>query len=151
MTYSGVLDDLVLIGSWCIYLYGDYFDGLPFIDHTVLRTRDMDFLVKDPLRIKNEVNIPELVKDLGFVMQFTGAEGNIRLDHPDLILEFLIAEKGKGRDKPFAVPKLGVKINFHGLTPVVFAATGFARLPKWQELSIHGLTPVELRRWIKQG
>lgn len=106
---TGVLDDLILIGSWCIYLYKDYFAGMPFIDHTVLKTRDMDFLIKDPFRIKNEVNIPELMKDLGFVTQFLGAEGHVRLDHPDLILEFLTVEKGKGRDKPFAVPKLGVR------------------------------------------
>jgi hypothetical protein len=42
------MDDLILIGSWCIYLYNDYFSGMPFIDHAVLRTRDMDFLIKDP-------------------------------------------------------------------------------------------------------
>lgn len=35
-------------------------------------------------------------------------DGYIKLDHPELILEFLVPEKGKGIDKPFPLPKLGI-------------------------------------------
>ncbi|MFH1202072.1 MAG: GSU2403 family nucleotidyltransferase fold protein [Candidatus Omnitrophota bacterium] len=32
----------------------------------------------------------------------------MKLDHPDLLLEFLVPEKGKGTDKPVPLPKLGM-------------------------------------------
>lgn len=45
---------------------------------------------------------------MGFVTIFKGKQGYIKLDHPDLIVEFLVQEKGKGIDKPFPLPKLGI-------------------------------------------
>lgn len=105
---TGILDDLILIGSWCIYFYYDYFANVPYIDQTTIKTRDIDFLIDAPFKIKKQVNIPELLKDLGFVTIYRGNKGYIKLDHPDLILEFLVPEKGKGMDKPVPLPKLGV-------------------------------------------
>lgn len=103
---SGILKGFILIGSWAAYFYKDYFGQVPY--HFALKTRDMDFLINEPVRFIREVNIPELLKDLGFVTVFKGTKGYIKLDHPDLILEFLIPEKGKGSDKPYPLPKLGV-------------------------------------------
>lgn len=37
-----------------------------------------------------------------------GSKGYIKLEHPDLLLEFLVLEKGRGTDRPFPLPKLGV-------------------------------------------
>lgn len=105
---AGILDDFILIGSWCVYFYRDYFVNVPYIDQTAIKTRDIDFLIDAPLKIKRQVNIPELLKDLGFVTIYRGNKGYIKLDHPDLILEFLVPEKGKGTDKPVPLPKLGV-------------------------------------------
>ena len=105
---TGILDDLILIGSWCVYFYKDYFLGTPYIDQATIKTRDIDFLVDSPSRIKRDVNIPELLKDLGFVTIYRGNRGFIKLDHPDLILEFLVPEKGKGTDKPVPLFKLGL-------------------------------------------
>jgi hypothetical protein len=105
---KGILDDFILIGSWCVYFYKEYFSNVPYIDQTTIRTRDIDFLIDKPAKIKHTVNIPELLEDLGFVTIFKGSEGYIKLDHPDLILEFLVPERGKGVDKPFPLSKLGV-------------------------------------------
>lgn len=105
---TGILDDVILIGSWCVYFYKDYFSGIPYIDQTTVKTRDIDFLINAPSRIKHNVNIPELLKDLGFVTIYKGSRGYIKLDHPDLILEFLVPEKGRGTDKPIPLPKLGM-------------------------------------------
>ena len=105
---EGILDDLILIGSWCVYFYKDYFSDIPYIDQATIKTRDIDFLIDTPSRIKHNVNIPELLKDLGFVTIYKGSKGYIKLDHPDLILEFLVPEKGKGTDKPIPLPRLGV-------------------------------------------
>jgi hypothetical protein len=101
---AGILDDFILIGSWCVYFYKDYFTAVPYIDQTTIRTRDIDFLIDNPKRIQRQVNIPLLLKDLGFV----GSPGYIKLDHPDLLLEFLVPEKGKGSNKPCPLPKLGM-------------------------------------------
>ncbi|MDO9463803.1 MAG: GSU2403 family nucleotidyltransferase fold protein [bacterium] len=105
---NGILDNFILIGSWCVYFYKDYFSGIPYIDQTTMKTRDIDFLIDNPNRIKKYIDIPELLKDLGFVTTFKGSRGYIKLDHPDLILEFLVPEKGKGTDKPHPLPKLGI-------------------------------------------
>ena len=105
---ASILNDLILIGSWCVYFYKDYFTGIPYIDQATLKTRDIDFLIFSPSRIRRNVNIPELLKDLGFVTIYKGSRGYIKLDHPDLILEFLVPEKGKGTDKPIPLPRLGM-------------------------------------------
>ncbi len=65
-------------------------------------------MINNPSGIRQEVNVPRLLKDLGFVTTFKGARGYLKLDHPDLLLEFLVPEKGKGTDKPVHLPKLGM-------------------------------------------
>ncbi|MHC4122914.1 MAG: GSU2403 family nucleotidyltransferase fold protein [Planctomycetota bacterium] len=105
---TGILDGLILIGSWCLYFYKDYFKKTPYIDITALKTRDMDFLVPIPPKIRKSVDVPELLKDLGFVTDFKGSKGYIKLDHPDLILEFLVPERGRGSDRPYKLPQLGI-------------------------------------------
>lgn len=103
-----ILDEFVLIGSWCVFFYKDYFVSVPYIDYASLKTRDMDFLISMPEKIKQVVDIPALLKDLGFITSFRGQRGYIKLDHPDLIVEFLVPARGKGSDKPYSVPKLGI-------------------------------------------
>ncbi|MEA3489523.1 MAG: GSU2403 family nucleotidyltransferase fold protein [Candidatus Omnitrophota bacterium] len=105
---ANILDNFILIGSWCIYFYKDYFSRVPYINLAAIRTRDIDFLIDNPSKIKQKVDIPELLRDLGFVATFKGSEGYVKLDHPDLILEFLVPERGRGIDKPYPLPKLGI-------------------------------------------
>ena len=102
----GVLEDVILIGSWCMPFYQSYFSGIKY--SPTIRTRDVDFLIPNPHGISVNVNIPELLKDLGFIIGYRGAKGYIKLEHPDLVVEFLSPEKGKGTDKPIPLPKLGV-------------------------------------------
>lgn len=73
-----------------------------------LKTRDMDLLIPRPTAIKAKVDVPELLRDLGFVVGFTGSKGYIRLEHPQLIVEFLVPERGRGSDKPYSLPQLGL-------------------------------------------
>ena len=103
---AGILKSLVLIGSWCIPFYESYFKGLEYI--TSIRTRDLDFLVPEPGSIRTDVKVADLLKDLGFTKGYRGHEGYIILEHPDLAVEFLVPEKGRGLDKPFPLPKLGL-------------------------------------------
>lgn len=103
---TGVLKNVILIGSWCIPFYKDYFGRVQY--PTAIKTRDIDFLVPTPLKSKIKADIPKLLKDLGFIVDFKGSEGYIRLEHSDLIIEFLVPEKGRGSDKPYQLPQFGL-------------------------------------------
>jgi len=103
---AGVLRDVILIGSWCISFYKDYFGSVRY--STLIKTRDVDFLVPTPSKTKIKVDIPKLLKDLGFIVGFKGSEGYIQLEHSDLIIEFLVPEKGRGLDKPYRLPQFGL-------------------------------------------
>lgn len=102
---AGVLQGMVLVGSWCVHFYKGYFAGAAL---SAVRTRDMDFLIPTPPRLKGEVDVAELLKDMGFITEFHG-DGSISLSHPQLIIDFLVAERGRGTDKPYLVKSLGIK------------------------------------------
>ena len=103
---TGILKHIVLVGSWCTFFYKDFFSGKKYM--TSLTTRDMDLLIPDPRNIHTKVDIAELLKDLGFIVGFTGLKGYMRLEHPELIVEFLVPEKGRGSNKPYPLPQLGL-------------------------------------------
>ncbi len=103
---NGVLKDIILIGSWCVPFYKEYFSGIKYLPS--IKTRDIDFLVSIPPKIKRKVDIPQILKDLGFVIGFKGSEGYIKLEHPELVIEFLVPERGRGLDKPYPLPQLGL-------------------------------------------
>jgi len=103
---KGVLKHLVVVGSWCMFFYTLYFQKKQPI--ASLRTRDVDFLVPDPRSLKTNIDLPELLKSLGFLIDYRGEQGYIRLVHPEFFIEFLVSEKGKGTDKAFSLPQLGL-------------------------------------------
>ena len=93
-----VLDGVVIIGSWALYFYKFYFERKDYVPD--IRTRDIDFLVSLPPKFKQKTDIPAVLEELGFIINFKGRGGYIRLDHPELIVEFLIPEMGKDHEKP---------------------------------------------------
>jgi len=103
---AGVLENAVLIGSWCLPFYEDYFSGVDYAPS--IKTRDIDFLIPQPALIKSKTNVSELMKDLGFIVGFKGREGYIVLEHPELEVEFLVPEKGRSFNKPVPLPQLGL-------------------------------------------
>lgn len=106
MKREGILDKIMLVGSWCILLYEDYFKGKSILP--VLRTRDLEFLFPVPLNLDRKTDLYDLLKDLGFVLDFKGEQGYIIFQHPDLILEFLVPARGRGSAKPFPLDQLGI-------------------------------------------
>lgn len=135
-----LLDHLVVVGSWCNYIYRDYFKSDTY--QSTIRTRDIDLLIILPIRMPEQVNFMDIIDDLGFVESLVGDEGYTRYVHPELIIEFLIEEKGKGFSKPVYIENLGVtpqplrflgllesgkiKINFKGLSVYVPHPANFA-------------------------
>ena len=74
---AGVLKDVILIGSWCTPFYKDYFSPVKF--KPAIKTRDVDFLIPYPGRLSRSVDVPELLKDLGFVIGYRGSKGYIKI------------------------------------------------------------------------
>lgn len=109
---AGALNELILIGSWCLYFYRIYFKNSPEIP--AVRTLDIDFLIPNPPKIKKEINIPEILENLGFKPMRSYPSGYTKYTNPELELEFLTPELGRSKgDKPYKINKLHV--NAQGL------------------------------------
>ncbi len=115
---AGILKYVVLIGSWSIYFYKYYFKSKSY--STYIRTRDIDFLIPIPPRFKKNLDVFKLVEDLGFLESYKGSQGYIKLEHPDLTIEFLVPERGRGSAKPYLIPQL--RINAQPLRSLDFLA-----------------------------
>ena len=106
LSEAGILKHTIIVGSWCTLFYKNYFTTPDYF--SALTTRDMDLLIPFPQAINKHVDIAELLEDLGFIVGFSGSQGYIRLEHPELILEFLVPERGRSSEKPYSLPQLGL-------------------------------------------
>jgi hypothetical protein len=103
---AGILNEVILIGSWCLPLYQEQLK--PATSLPAIKTRDIDFLVPNPRKIKIKTDVAKLVENLDFVMQYKGDLGYMSLQHPALIIEFLVPQKGRGIDRPYPLPQFGI-------------------------------------------
>lgn len=147
---AGVLQDIILVGSWCTLFYRDFFGRDRFV--APLKTRDMDLLIPRPSAVKAEVDVAGLLKDLGFVVGFTGSKGYVRLEHPELIVEFLVPERGRASDKPYPLPRLGLNaqalrfLDFLAQDTITVALEGVCvRLPHPANFALHKLVVLSRR------
>lgn len=102
---TGILNEVILVGSWCMYFYKEYFSPEKY--NPSIRTKDIDFLIPLPLRSKKKIDIVEILRKDGFIVTFSNS-GYMRLEHPEIMIDFLVPERGKGIDKPYPLPHLGV-------------------------------------------
>lgn len=93
-----------LIGSWSFLLYQRHLGVRPL----PLRTQDVDFLILWPYADKRSVDIVSALKKLGFRAAIA-ANGSTYFAHPELKLEFLVPEHGKGGMDFREIKPLGVK------------------------------------------
>lgn len=100
----GLLDDLVLVGSWCHPFYRAYFQDPLAVE--AVRTNDVDFLISNPNKGRPERDVPAELLDLGFVTQHSFLSGWTKYVHPDLELEFLTPKRGPGEMETFAIKPL---------------------------------------------
>ena len=70
---EGVLNHIVLIGSWCLLAYEDFFAGIDY--RPGIRTRDIDLLVPIPPRFDHDVDLAAVLRDLDFVLSRKGRAG----------------------------------------------------------------------------
>ena len=101
----GLWDDGVqLIGSWCFLLYQRHLGVRSF----PLRTQDVDFLLPLPYPKRDIVNLTDRLAKLGFRSE-RNSDGSNYFAHPELKLEFLVPERGRGGLEPRAVKPLGMR------------------------------------------
>ena len=120
MTLIGVLTDIVLIGSWVLPIYREYFNDAPEIP--VLRTTDVDFLVGMPPKVKREFDVPAALSELGFEPEWALQGGYCKYVHPEMEVEFLIPEQGRGAGGSISVDALQVRAQ-----PLRFLSLAFDR------------------------
>jgi len=159
---AGALERIVIIGSWCTYFYRKC--GVLGGNIGTLRTDDIDFLVPRPFRGDLHVDIPGLVKDMGFIV-VRGMTGAMQLEHADMKIEFLVPERGRGSDAPFNIDALGVvaqQLRFLDflLEETIFVKTGNIkiRLPLPERFGLHKILisgrrhrPDKMAKDIEQG
>ncbi len=102
---SGLLQELVLIGSWCCHFYVSYFGRENYLP--TIQTLDMDLLIPEMKAIKKRVPVPDMLKSLNFDPEFTFS-GWLRFIHPELRVEFLVPRLGIQPDDPRKIPQLQI-------------------------------------------
>ena len=152
---AGALDHLVLVGSWCLLAYRDYFKGTG--GPRTLRTRDLDFLVPLPSSLRKAINVPDILSQLGFVPGRRGEAGFMILQHPELLVEFLVPERGRGWTGAYELPQLGVNAQPLRFMDIPLMNTLLARLqgvririPHPAAFALHKLLVAGRRREIER-
>jgi len=99
------LDEIILVGSWCLYYYSKYFFKTPEL--SLLRTKDIDFVIEKPQQITKHIDIKKILEDAGFE-EFIGISGYSKFMNIDLDIEFLVNEKGRSSNKPAILKKINI-------------------------------------------
>ncbi|EGW37078.1 GSU2403 family nucleotidyltransferase fold protein [Desulfosporosinus sp. OT] len=103
----GILEHLLLIGSWAEYLYEiTYFEDF----QANLRTRDVDMLIMNLGRPREKINIKRALEEHGFIYEVDRLTGVTKFFQGTLELEFLAREIGAGQTEPYVSRSLGVKV-----------------------------------------
>lgn len=102
---GGVLQQVVLIGSWALRVYQTHFDNDPEVP--ILTTTDVDFLVPNPPRLGTRFDVGRMLADLGFDTEWASVGGYCKYESPDMEVEFLAPSRQPDRSKPVPVEELG--------------------------------------------
>lgn len=91
---AGVLNEVVLIGSWCLLFYKELFKNNAAMVPAV-RTVDMDLLVLRPRNVKQKVDVTKMLEEMGFEVKFHPS-GYYKYIREDFTVEFLMPLYGSG-------------------------------------------------------
>ena len=103
---NNLLEHVIVIGSWCEYIYAQ---GGVLPDYSAMvRTLDIDFLVKNMRKPPEKVNLSMIAQENGYTVDYDVMNETTKIYTPDLMeIEFLIEQKGSGAD-PVIKTNLGV-------------------------------------------
>lgn len=103
---AGLLDKLVLVGSWCQDFYRAQY-GQP-ASIPAARTMDVDILVPRDIKVGKRINVAKLLEKSGFVESIDYQTGLQRFTHPELDIEFLTTAKAGPRESILRFDELGL-------------------------------------------
>ena len=103
---NDLLEHVIVIGSWCEYIYAQ---GGVLPDYSaMIRTLDIDFLVKNMRRPLEKVNLSTKAQENGYTVDYDVMTETTKIYTPDLMeIEYLIEQKGSG-ENPVIKTNLGV-------------------------------------------
>lgn len=90
----GILGDFILIGSWTLRVYREHFNQSPQIP--IVATQDLDFLLPNPPRVSEAVSVSRILENYGLEAAYSPTGDYAKFVGPDLEVEFLYPEKGRG-------------------------------------------------------
>jgi len=103
-----ILEHIVLIGSWAEYIYETSGSLKNF--EANLKTKDIDFLIKNINKPKERINIAEILEKEGYEISIDYLSGVYKFfKGKELEIEFLAREIGKGQSEPYRIPSFGIK------------------------------------------
>lgn len=103
---NDLLDNMIVVGSWAEYVYAES-GYLPDFS-SMLRTLDIDFMIKNQRRPIQPVNLITLAENAGFTVDIDRLTGTTKFYTPDLMeIEFIIEQKGSG-NQPYLQTNVGV-------------------------------------------
>lgn len=101
----GILKEVILIGSWCIPIYKEYYEN--GVQLPALRTQDVDFLIHKPHQVSLEVDVSQILESQGYEYSQDYIDQMIRFHNDELDVEFL-SPRGRSDNKIEKVDKLGI-------------------------------------------
>lgn len=105
---NNILEYVVLIGSWAEYIYEK--SGYLKNFEANLKTRDIDFLIRNINKPREGINIVDVLEKEGFETSIDYISGIYKFyKGKELELEFLVREMGRGQSEPYEVPSFGIK------------------------------------------
>lgn len=105
----GILQYVVVIGSWAEYLYQDLF-GDSYV--ASLKTRDIDFVYRNINKPVNAVSLVEELKSIGFSYAEDSVTGTSKFySDDDSELEFIAKSLGSGTQSQVKISALGIVVD----------------------------------------
>lgn len=96
---TGLLDEVVLVGSWCLDFYrNDLVKENPFSIPSA-KTMDADFLLPKRPEMKSSVDIASILEPYDFAIEIDRTSKKTLFLHPELKIEFLTEQSRK--DAPY--------------------------------------------------
>ena len=142
-------DGVELIGSWSFLLYQRHLG----VRRMPLRTQDVDFLLPRPYPKRAEIDLGEGLERLGFRRAAATTIGSTYFLHPELKIEFLAPERGKGDESAWPVKALGVSaipLRFMDMllkdSITVKEGSAHVRVPSPLNFSLHKLLIAQRRK-----
>jgi hypothetical protein len=148
---AGVLEQCVLVGSWCQDFYRHLWNN-PF-EIPAATTTDADLLIPRRIKCKSPVNIANLMEEAGFTIGPEGSSGLMHFVHEDFKFEFLTEPGAKAEEKLHLFKNLNVsaqklhllKIPLHYTFTMPFRDI-VVRLPEMQAFALQKLIVSQRRK-----